>query len=107
MALFSYDAPVVTAISPDGGRTVGGYGVTVSGYNFGSLGEFALSPEGGGPFGPSDVVPSASMTSYSDSKMVFSLPGGIGANRVVFVRAYPAAGQVCSSSCVCLVASSC
>jgi len=73
---FSYDPPVITALSPSTGPTAGGTSVTVTGNGFGVSGNVR--------FAGVDLATSV-ITSYSPSQVIFNSPLGEGNNNAVAI----------------------
>ncbi len=70
---FSYSPPVINAINPAGGRTEGGYPVTLSGSSFGSSGTLSV--------GGNIVAPS----SWTHNSVEFAMPPGQGTNIPIYL----------------------
>jgi len=96
--IYSYIAPIVTAISPALASTAGGSIITVWGTNFGTGGSgsnIALVPDLGSPPEETTIpVPPANILSWNDTYITFTIPEGYGSR--LFVTVY--AGNQASTS---------
>ncbi len=83
-ATFSYNAPTLADITPDNGMTSGGYRMTITGTSFGTAGTVTV----GGS--------ACSVTAYSHSQIVCTVPAGTGA--VALVRVTSTASSLSSTN---------